>query len=68
MVERVSSAADVEVMKDAYYNYVGHRNLLPQKMIDQLMHKALEVGQPELMFDFHKFHQELLYHPHPSVS
>ncbi len=37
-------------------------------MIDQLMFKALEVGSPESMFDFLKFHQELLYHPHTSVT
>ncbi len=29
MVERVSSAQDVEVLKDAYYNFLGHRNLIP---------------------------------------
>jgi len=32
------------------------------------MLKALEVGSAELMFDFFKFHQELLYHPHTSVT
>jgi hypothetical protein len=44
MVERVETAEDVEVLKDAYYNYVGHRNILPQKVIDNLMLKSLEVG------------------------
>jgi hypothetical protein len=37
-------------------------------MIDQLMFKALQVGAPEAMFEFFKFHQELLYHPHTSVT
>jgi len=41
MVERVTSPKDVEVLKDAYYNFVGHRNIIPQKMVDQLMFKAL---------------------------
>ena len=68
MIRKAKTAGDVEVLKDAYFNFLGHRNLLPQTTLDKLMMKALEVQQPTLMFDFVKFHSELLYHPHPRVT
>lgn len=44
------------MLKDAYYNYLGHRNILPQVAIDKMLWKALEIGNPEIMLDFFKFH------------
>lgn len=33
-----------------------------------MMLKAIEIGKPASMFEFFKFHAELLYHPHPNVT
>ena len=63
MVERISVPEDVGTLKDAYYNYLGHRNILPQAIIDKLMLKALEIGEAKQMLDFVNYHSELLYHP-----
>jgi len=37
MVVRTQTAEDVEVLKEAHVNYLGHRNILPQVMLDQMM-------------------------------
>lgn len=68
MLDRMKTADDVEVCKDAFVNFLGHRNLMGQNTTDKFMWKALEIGQPELMFDMVKFHSELLYHPSPKVT
>ena len=49
MVSRVETPEDVDVMKDVYLQFLGHRNILPQKMIDSLFVKAHEVGGHENM-------------------
>jgi hypothetical protein len=67
MVERITVPEDVGTLKDAYYNYLGHRNILPQNIIDKLMLKALEIGEAGQMLDFVKYHSELLYHPSQKV-
>jgi hypothetical protein len=51
----------------AYVNYIGHRNILPQKYADFMMMKALENGVPETVLDMLKYHSELLYHPNSNV-
>ena len=63
MVQRMKTAEDVEICKDAFVNYIGHRNLISQVNIDKFMYKALDIGQPEKMLDIVKYHAELLYHP-----
>ncbi len=68
MVERAKTDQDLTILKDAYCNYLGHRNLVPQKTLDKMMLKALEIGKPATMFDVFKYHSELLYHPHPHVT
>ena len=67
MVKKVESEADYEVVKDAYYQYLGNRNLLDQKQIDEFLMKALDIGKPELAFELIKNHAELLSHPNPNV-
>ena len=67
MTERVKNEEDLLVMKDAYVQYLGHRNILPQTVIDGLMMKALEIKTHQPMLEFLKFHSELLYHPKPEV-
>lgn len=56
MVVRAQTAEDVEVLKDAHVNYLGHRNILPQGMLDQMMMQALSIGQGNLMLDWFKLH------------
>lgn len=43
MIEKMKTAEDVEVMKDAYIQFVGHRNLITQTVIDKLMLQALNI-------------------------
>lgn len=63
MVRVAKSKEDLELLKDAYYNFLGHRNLIPQVTLDKFMMKGLELEHPEALFEMIKFHSELLYHP-----
>lgn len=47
MIERMKTASDIEVLKDAYCNFLGHRNLIPQTTLDKFMLKALEIDQAD---------------------
>lgn len=67
MVRKAQSPEDIQTLIDAYMNFLGHRNLIPQTIIDKLMLKAIEVDGADKTFDFMKHHAELLYHPSPSV-
>ena len=44
MIDKIKTQEDILVLKDAYCNYLGHRNLIQLVTIDKLMIKALEVG------------------------
>lgn len=68
MADRAKTENDFQTMMFAYVNYIGHRNLLPQKYIDLMMMKAVEYGQAEIVLDMFKYHTELMYHPHPDVT
>lgn len=63
MVDRMKTAEDVDVCKDALVNFIGHRNLISQTILDKFMYKSLEIGQADKMHEIIKFHSELLYHP-----
>jgi hypothetical protein len=67
MVERAANQKDLETLKYAHANYLGHRNVLPQVYVDQMLLKALELGQPETMLETLTLHSELIYHPSPKV-
>ena len=34
MVDKAANKDDVEVLKTAHVNYIGHRNVLPQSYVD----------------------------------
>ena len=67
MVKKAATAEDIDVLTEAYANFLGHRNLIPQRVLDKFMMKALEVDAGEKTNEFMKCHAELLYHPHPNV-
>ena len=56
MVGKAESQKDFETMLDAYINYVGHRNLLPNRYTDLMVRKAIEKQVPETMIDMFRFH------------
>lgn len=68
MVEKAKTLKDLETLKYAHVNYLGHRNILPQSYVDLMMLKALEIGEPEIMFEVYHFHSELMYHPSTNVT
>jgi len=67
MIKKAKTSEDIETLKDAYFNFLGHRNIIPQTTLDKLMMKGLEVEEPEKLFDFFNYHSQLLYHPKPKV-
>ena len=67
MLKKVHSEDDYLTIRDAYYQYLGHRNMLKQTQLDQLLLKALEVGKPELALELIQNHAELMSHPTPAV-
>lgn len=52
---------------DIYANYIGHRNILPQSYIEQMLLRALEMGHPDTMIEVFRLHSQLLYHPSDKV-
>jgi len=67
LVERAESAEDIETLKLAHVNFLGHRNLLPLKLVDGMLMKALEVGAPAAMNEWFINHEALVYHPSTKV-
>ena len=67
MVERMKTPADVASLVNAYANYLGHCNILPHSYVDQMLLKALEVGNPEGALEVLRLHAELIYHPSANV-
>lgn len=51
MVARAKNEADIKTLQYAHVNYIGHRNLLLHKYIDEFLLKALEVGCANLMIE-----------------
>ncbi len=67
MTRRAESPEDLETMKSALWNYIGHRNLIPHSYVDELLLRALEVGDPGSMLELLQHHRECLYYPSPPV-
>jgi len=65
LINKASTEQHFKSLNDAYYNFIGHRNLMPQTVIDEMMVKALELGHPAAVQDMIKYHEEFLYHPCP---
>ena len=63
----MSTEEDVKTVLDAYCNYLGHRNLISQRAIDNYLLKALAIGHPEASFELIKYHAELVAHPSQPV-
>ncbi len=67
MVEKMKTPTDVVSLVNAYANYLGHRNVLPHSYVDQMLLKAIEVGNPEGALEIIRLHTELSYHPSAQV-
>lgn len=65
MITRAKTPTDVATLVNAYANYLGHRNILPHSVVDQMVSKALEIGNPEGVLEVLRLHSELIYHPNP---
>lgn len=63
MVNKASTEKDFESLLQAYANYIGHRNILPQTYIELLVKKALDLGMPEAVLIMFRDHEYLLFHP-----
>ena len=67
MIERAKTSTDIATLVNAYANYLGHRNILPHAVVDTMLSKALEVGNPEGVLEVLRLHSELIYHPNPAL-
>ena len=50
MVNKAESESDFELLIDAYANYLGHRNFMPQTYVDAMMEKAAKHGAHHTMY------------------
>jgi hypothetical protein len=54
-----------KVMYEAYYNYMGHFTLIPNKVVDSLVIKSIMIGnQVEKVLEIFSHHNYLTYFPH----
>jgi hypothetical protein len=67
LIKNAKSAEDVETLKLAHVNFLGHRNILPLKLLDSMMMKALDLGAPSAMNEWFTHHEALIYHPSNAV-
>ena len=52
-------------MFEAYYNYMGHFTIIPNKVVDSLVIKALIIGnQTEHVMEIFTHYDYLAYFPH----
>ena len=52
-------------MFEAYYNYLGHFTQIPNKVVDELVFKAIALGnQVEPILQIFTHHNYLTYFPH----
>jgi hypothetical protein len=42
MVNKAESESDMKVLIEAYANYIGHRNIIPQSYIESMVEKAID--------------------------
>ena len=49
---------------DAYYNMIGNKTKLSQKIKDRLVLKGLEIDSARSVFDLIAYHEMLNYFPH----
>lgn len=56
-------------MFEAYYNYMGHFTLIPSKLVDSLVLKAIQIGnQTEQVLEIFSHHCYLHYFPHYTAT
>lgn len=52
-------------MYEAYYNYMGHFTLIPNKVVDSLIIKSIIIGnQVDKVLEIFSHHNYLAYFPH----
>lgn len=67
MVAKAKTKEDLKVLIDAQANFIGHRNIVQNHIVDEMLLKALELKSPGTMLIIIEHHKELLYHPSPKV-
>lgn len=52
-------------MYEAYYNYMGHFTLIPNKVVDSLVLRSILIGnQVDKVLEIFSHHNYLAYFPH----
>lgn len=65
--ERVENEKDYKMLLDAYYNFVGNAALFPQKIVDNMVKKGIELRQTQLLIPLIENHNFLFYYPSPEI-
>ena len=65
--KRVETVKDYKMLLDAYFNFVGHSALFPQKIVDTMIRKGIELRQTALVIPIIENHNFLFYYPAPDV-
>eukprot|EP00331_Platyophrya_macrostoma_P007289 CAMPEP_0176416908 /NCGR_PEP_ID=MMETSP0127-20121128/6597_1 /TAXON_ID=938130 /ORGANISM="Platyophrya macrostoma, Strain WH" /LENGTH=275 /DNA_ID=CAMNT_0017797015 /DNA_START=95 /DNA_END=918 /DNA_ORIENTATION=+ len=67
MIEKCTTAEDIDVVFEAYYNLIGHRTKFQQTEVDLLVRKSVECKNIKHLSDLLKYNRILMYYPHPQV-
>jgi len=60
-----STEEHAKIMFEAYFNYMGHFMLIPNKIVDSLVVKAIHIGnQVDKVLEIFSHHNYLAYFPH----
>jgi len=63
----VENEKDYKMLLDAYYNFVGNAALFPQKIVDNMVKKGIELRQTQLLIPLIENHNFLFYYPSPEI-
>ncbi|KAL4466348.1 hypothetical protein ABPG72_020197 [Tetrahymena utriculariae] len=67
MVRIASTEEDIKSIRDAYYNFLGHKQKFTNAQVDRFLEKAAELKAAPLINEILINHNFLMYYPHSSV-
>ncbi|EGR32868.1 hypothetical protein IMG5_068450, partial [Ichthyophthirius multifiliis] len=67
LLNLIKTPEDVQEVKQAYYNFVGNKEKIINKQIDQFIRKAMQVNKSELLHEILYNHNFLMYYPTTSL-
>jgi len=67
MVNIANTVDDISAIRDAFYNFIGHKLNLSNTQVDHYLKKAIELKAGSTIHEIIANHNFLKYYPHPDI-